>query len=544
MLTVTTPRHRVQLGVNFVASYWLAAYNPLVFTWGRQDAQVQSITGFLTGGVTEVRVTISGSDFSDIDPTGKFVYLNSGQYVGVFKVLFSFDNGTTTIIRIDTDFIGASTGGYINNLARENYRIQFTITIFKQGIYPIKTVTISQSVKKDGTTELDVAPVLQDTLIPILDQDSTDINAPDFNLFGFFQIGRVELWDDQVSTSFANLAQRWFFTYSANQYGNEFGSNLFEFVPFLGSSNSGLTEPDLSKKGKFLTKFTNPKYWNGWPFKLMFIYSEFMNGSDLQRRETTRDINDNTITPLNEDLTTNGEESLNYLNIEGDYIASVGSVQVCIYVKQTIDDLINLPAQPVDLPPVKPVHGFPGNVTINNNVESKRVIRRYFDDDYYDTNGYYTQKSFTANSLAVIECINLQVVQDCVPNPFYLVWANTLGGFDYYMFEYNQVDRIKTKTRQQYEPWQANLAVAERGVFDLANISSQLFRLGGRNIPSADLDGLKDLFASPVVYRVEQDGTKHRVLVKKGGMTMYETEKGFNDISFELLFPEINLQLG
>lgn len=147
-------------------------------------------------------------------------------------------------------------------------------------------------------------------------------------------------------------------------------------------------------------------------------------------------------------------------------------------------------------------------------------------------------------SLKAIDTVEMQVIHECVDSPFYLQWLNTLGGYDYYMFQYNQVDSITTKNLESQESWNPDISVAERSEFDWINTNLQRFKLGAVNVPAEDLDGLKDLFASPIVYRVEQDATQTRIRIIKGTKKMYETSKGFNTIEVDVLMPETLLQLG
>jgi hypothetical protein len=77
-----------------------------------------------------------------------------------------------------------------------------------------------------------------------------------------------------------------YFTNSAKQIQDLYGSNMGEYVPFLET-----TGPD--PKAKFLSDFEVPTYFPGFPFSLSFIYSEDLTGIETTKREEKFDINKN-----------------------------------------------------------------------------------------------------------------------------------------------------------------------------------------------------------------------------------------------------------
>ncbi len=545
MLTVNTPTKYETIGISEVSSNWSAAFNPVVFDFQRMDGEVLNVQAGVVASETAVR--IQGTAFNDADVTGKYVYLNSNQYDGVYRVI-SVATGTVTILLLDTPFIGNSVGGYANNLARTNYRIEFYLYIFNGGFYPTREVIIKQTTGRSGGCALDVAPAVRDTMRAICEQTSTAINTADNNLYGFYQLGWSERYEGGVafptdSEPDVAIQTRFYFNYAANQYKNIAGSNMIEYVPMIGASGSGVTAPDLAKMGKFLTKFEEPKYWNGYPFKLMFIYSENLNGQALQRNEFLKDLNGGSISDTQTDILTSGEEAVNYLNISGSYASTVNKVNVFITIDETAIVTPPITGQPPIQMPVTPVSGFNGLITVSGTLAAKPSTKPYVANLYFSGN-YVTPFTGESNDLQVVETVPVCVIHDCVENPFYLKWLNTLGGFDYFMFGYSQTDSVQTRTKQQFEPSEWDIAEAERGAFELRNLSQQKYKLGALAVSDSDLRAMKDLFSSPIVYRVEQDGTQHRVTVTKGSFKIIETRNNVNDISFEVKYPESIIQLG
>jgi len=539
MLTVEVPRKTTAVGIDIVSSYWNAAFNPIVFQFTRQDSQIVSITQATSG---KAFVTLNGTTFGTPSPLGKYVYLNSEPYEGTYLVTGYAISATQTFITIDTPYLTNTTGGYINNLARLNYRINFALSVYKSGSYPVATIYFNQSVTQNGYTALDIAPPLKNYLTAVCDQTSTNVNAPDNNLFGFTQLGFTEVWDGSNEDSGA-VDSRFYFMYSALQLRNPYGSNMFSYVPLLGSSTTGLTVPDTAKKGKFLTKFTSPKYWNGYPFRLMFIYDAYLNGQQVYREEYRKDINGLAINDTQTQLTTTGEEAVNYLNITGNYASNIEQVDVYLSILNTQEVTTGVTVNPVLNPPVRPVQNFNGNITVTGIVQPKPNINKYYQAGYV-TNGYATEPTTNSNNLQIIETLPVDVIHDCVEEPFYLMWLNTIGGFDFYMFSYSQTYAIDTGNEQQFSPYEWDISVAERNKYDLQNTNQDVYVLGAERVTKADLDGLVDLFASPIVYKVDADGTQTRVLINKGSLNVYQTDKASNRIEFELLMPETQLQLG
>lgn len=546
MLTVTTPTRTTTLGVSTVSSNWSAAFNPVVFNFQRRDGEITNITP--SASVGTAIVVITGTAFADADVTGGYVYINSNQYEGTYLVDSVVVGSGYVYLIIQAANLGSSTGGYVNNLARTNYRIEFYLTIFNGGFYPTSEPVLKQTTSNTGSCELNVAPALQNTLNAIADQTQIFTNTRDTNLYGCYYLGWSERYEGGATfvddgTPDVALNTRFYFNYAALQYRSSTGSNMFDYVPLIGNSTGSVIVPDLAKVGRFLTKFAEPKYWEGYPFLLMFIYSEYMNGQQLQRNQYLKDINGNAISDSQTNLTPAGEEAVNYMYIDSSFAANVSKVNVFVTISSTAQVTPPVTSNPNISAPTIPLQGFNGLILVGGVAASKPQSQNYLKAGYVAAD-YVTAVDGESNDLQVIETLPVCIMQDCVSNPFYLKWLNTLGGFDYYMFSGSQTDSIKTRNTQTFEPSEWDIEEAERGAFELQNESQQRYTVGATGVTSNDLYALKDLLASPVVYRVETGGIQTRVNVLKGSYKIIETRNNVSDIELDVNYPETLIQKG
>ncbi len=142
------------------------------------------------------------------------------------------------------------------------------------------------------------------------------------------------------------------------------------------------------------------------------------------------------------------------------------------------------------------------------------------------------------------EIITVNVKEGCSDNPVYLCWLNTLGGFNYWLFNKFQEQNVKTSIENSFSSNVSELETA-LGIANITGKSSGETIEVGSSISIDDMDGIKSLYESTSVFMLanpltwETDGVKwKRVIVQPGSLMIFKTNKSFYDIKLNLVLPE------
>lgn len=141
--------------------------------------------------------------------------------------------------------------------------------------------------------------------------------------------------------------------------------------------------------------------------------------------------------------------------------------------------------------------------------------------------------------VVVTEVKRIKIDHACYDNPIYLVWRNTLGGWDHWLFSKTQTKGLITEDLGTFEQPEYDLATSEGSSDSLGSTAGDSLILGADNLTTNQYDAIRELLFSPKIYQVETDSTKKKVLVKPGSFTR-ETRNGFHSIEFEISLPDIN----
>jgi hypothetical protein len=223
---------------------------------------------------------------------GMKIYANiGGVYVGEFEVYAV----NAAYIILNTTFTYNATGFINSNDSRQNYYNIVKIT-------PLEPVTQNEleakylNIRPDSTGLLNVN--VKPIIISLIEFENNYTynteNLYNEKLSGLYRIDVSENYTG-FTGAFNNLiTERWGYIAGANQIGNENNSSVVDY--WIGS---------IINPGKFLTKFNEPMYFEGFPFELCYALKEIRTFSQLYRKESERDINDNeitsTISALNDD---------------------------------------------------------------------------------------------------------------------------------------------------------------------------------------------------------------------------------------------------
>ena len=140
----------------------------------------------------------------------------------------------------------------------------------------------------------------------------------------------------------------------------------------------------------------------------------------------------------------------------------------------------------------------------------------------------------------ITETKTVKIDSECKANPIYLTWLNTLGGYDYWLFDKQHSISVNTKSDSKYSYNVDDLENAI-GTNDITGklVANQI-KLGAR-VKAEDMDGMESLYTSSKVMRLmnpetwEVDGAKwQRVIVKTGSLLVLNTNTNFLDVKLTI----------
>ena len=255
-------------------SRWVAAHAPVIFRLQRQDFTVLSV---YDNGQGKALVYLSTTP-----PTvtvGEYIYINSGSYVGVFKVLAEY----YTAITLDTPYIGSASGGFMNiDASRPNYEVEFKLLKVVNNTW-VEHDVMRVTPNIDGTIDVDVSSKLQALCSYADNYDYTTLNKLDSRLGGKFNFQLRERYTGYTPSysTFTN-ANTYYYVNANKDVLVKYGANMGEFVTFPAM---------VAPYARFLAPDLELSYWPGMPFSLSFIWSEKAAAYDITRESDQLDVN-------------------------------------------------------------------------------------------------------------------------------------------------------------------------------------------------------------------------------------------------------------
>jgi hypothetical protein len=246
--------------VECYTSKWSAVHHPIKWELQRKDAEVIS-TSLATGGFTgKFKLELSttpptgvvvglGIDFYDslavkrsgiiLDVTGNFLIVSNSYVLGVVVEFAIFPN------------------------LYNNYYIETEV----ENIGTIRTIPNTQ-----GKATIDVSAWLRTQTAFENTYNYTSLTASDLGQSGGYRLRFRENYNFQIGT-FGSYTSKYFWTNSAKQIRDAYGSNMIEYVT------------NLNAPVKFLSVFNRPTNFIGFPFSLSWINSGQYSGRVLRRFE-------------------------------------------------------------------------------------------------------------------------------------------------------------------------------------------------------------------------------------------------------------------
>lgn len=465
-----------------VYSLWTALHNPILFTFQRKDSIVSKITiseGLELNAIVAINSGLDTSYYS----VGDVVYIGGNDYIrdGAYEVI-SISNSSTLVVKLPSGYSAGDYGnGYMNNNSLAGYYFQVFLYSYLDSVETLIAETRWQSLP-DGRIFVDVAEWLRSTAAIADEFDFTTDYLRDTNIFYGFTVKYRERFTAEPSIpELTQFPRPFYWVQAAKQLQDEFGQNMARYVSFLTDTPAHVA--------KWLTKYSTPLLFYGYPFSIDFIVSEDFGSKALRVIQTTKDINGNVVglaaaTPVD--------------NTEGVY----------------------------RFKPNQPSSGF---------ISLK--LQNQTDETY------------------LTEELQIKVSDACPDFPIYLKWINSLGGWSYYLFAFDQSRSLVTGSPEMFAQYVTDYETAQSKLEFVKKTSVERLTLGADSVSLDVLSGLKEILDSPRVEMLmnpdtwETDGDDEEpaplwqtVLVNVGTFALEKTRSGKANIEFSIQLQEKTLQ--
>ena len=410
---------------------------------------------------------------------GSTVYINGTVYNAPAKV--TAISGTD--VTLDIDYIDNDTGFVNFNSIYKNWRLEVIIDVWDGSAY----------VPINGQSVLSESPICQFRSLP-----NGDIIAEvqeflkDFES-GYFYNAVDKTWEDNTGVIRYQIRYRenyegitpGAYTTIIDQYGDDADFFSIKAAKQIGEQGGPALYKNTaayfvdSEQKLFATLFEKPTYFIGWPFDLS-IYVR--------------------LSPSN----TNGYVQRWY-DINGVQIDSDSSSSI-------------------------PYPGKLMRVGVNRSLVTSQP---------YSFTSIELRKRFIDGGELITEIKMIKVATPC-NNPIGMVWRNSLGGWDYWVFERKAYVNRTVSNGDTFEPYIEDMATANTKQVILSKEAYDVLTVGSGGLDQNDVDGLMGLPTASEAYVINQSGVvQYRVNVQPGTWLISETNRGVYELEFSLIKPSL-----
>ncbi len=463
-LTVT---QRPSTTISGNTSKWNAAKNPIVYKMQRKDYSITAVTD--SGGA--LRITVNTNLVTLTTAQGgvvlsghtMWVATDNGVYNGLYTVATVTNAANSVVTFTAGTYIAAATTGYINLMRRINYRVR--VDIYNAANTLIQTASYSPD--KAGLLQADVSTPILNTLSVdnVADYVTGFVTQDETTAYVKFYIKYLEIWNSSAETETNDSANQFFALYGARQIGDLYGGNLAEYVNY----------EDATPLAVFLTKFTRPSVWRGYPFSIHTITSD--------------------------NQTTNSNFRIEYFDLAGSSISS---------------NVVTKAANAGEL-----IRFSPNNaLAIPSNAATVQIR--------YERTGI----------VVLSQTITCDIKDPC-SNPIHLYWRNSLGGDAFWMFDFNQTYSYRYdngRKAERYVLFASNLTDNEFDAINDLNTLGEVYNPAYTELTTSVNKSQARIGAQ--VYMMDATGKKTGVIVIPTEIST-KTRYSRNKIQITIELPEI-----
>jgi hypothetical protein len=417
---------------NAEVSRWASIRQPYIFTFFRKDA-TYSVVQNNSNKVRVTTLTLNGY----VPVIGEIVTLvdNATGKKRVGKIT-NYAGGN-----IDTDIDwngGVFTGaGYINFQKRENYKIELEVT----GTIPSLQETLSLGVMKGtpdgyGICKIDVRQLLTYGCEKInkFDYDTTvaTINAPDYSGYITFSVkyGDSYIYNSIEETTIrdASIPGDFWGIDGVKQNLSVYGQNYCDYLPNVATGYPA----------KFLTCFKRPVLFLGepypygsvspvtYPFSLQTIFRDEWRGTDPYLF-TDEMLPDGTFPQQVATQLSLSTMQVHHIMLSANLFQATDSILMNVWIQtQLAGGMMNTP-------------------------------NGYFQDVFPEQKEYPLE----VPQFACTEVKQVLINRTCKQYPIYLMWKNSVGGWDYWLFDKVNETNITAQQGERYDVYVEDLETAQ-----------------------------------------------------------------------------------
>ena len=461
---------------------WASNRQPYIFRFIRKDALFSSIGN--NGG--KIEVSIPAAQMTDLEiAVGDIVTVvdTTDTYASSGTILSISQNGTPDYkFVVDIPFAGNVFSGYVNFAIRENYVVELSLTGYVAATG--KTVslgTIRGSFNTLGLCRIDVRSLLTYGIVKENRCTYLSVNEVDYSGWNRFTVSFTDSFyrNGEKASSVSVSDSTVFYSLDGVKYlMGTYGQNFGDYFPVTAPS------ADLPK---FLTLFEVPKLFVGYPFSLSFIFPKELNTLLITSEEDELSATGLTLNHVDSQINTLNADAVNLLMLQGGATAGTKFLRVWLET---------------------------GGVAGNNYVADGYVATGYVEssEDVVEAPVVITEKK-------IVEIDNL-----CRKNPVYLMWRNSLGGWDYWLFDVNSEISISSQQGTAYEVVNDDIETAFRRDAITSARQSKTITLFDM-IDNYNMDGMRGIELSPQVFMLNNGKWLGVRVVPKGFKYRVESDK-------------------
>jgi len=489
------------MGNGLLRSKWNCSQMTVLFHLQRMDHIINTITG--NGNPDEIVITTADIAFNPSLTTGDTIYVNSRGYVGVAEVLsITGGSGSDYVITAEgLTFIGNIAGGYFNLNTRVNYFVTVEVYGYNHatGIYEVFG---SQRIAPDsaGLGIADVSRMLNKYIK--FEADLLGVrNELNINAGSKFYIKHTENWIGSSETAVSDSANEYYFLPAVKQIGEEYGSNVAEYVPFAVDTAG-------NPKANWLTDFERPSWFVGHDVDFSIIKSDSLDGHTMT---------------LEQEYQNGLEDDIGTADADLDILQGVGVHRISPIGALSADDPLVSGTKFIDL-----------WIEVDGISQSRYVQEDYVADDYAEA---LPPSVSPLTPYRVTNKLKVKVKQPCDGALFR--WVNSKGGWDRWVFSPKQFNGVEVENIGSRNVYNSDSSVAFSVNEIIGKASRQPVKVFTK-IEQDDVSGFVSLFESACVQIYNTTLSQYQTveLMTKG--FQYNNQQSLIPVELVFTMPERN----
>jgi hypothetical protein len=130
---------------------------------------------------------------------------------------------------------------------------------------------------------------------------------------------------------------------------------------------------------------------------------------------------------------------------------------------------------------------------------------------------------------------------ECVTNPVYLVWKNTLGGWDSWLFQHRQIESLSTSSLGDFFNYYTTIETLGNTSSEIGKEALPSMQLGAEALTIGEKRGIAQLLYSNKVYIYDPATlSKTEVRVSEGTFVIEDNKRKQFNIEFQIELPQLN----